>query len=105
MMVGRVTGTVVSTNRVSKLRGAKMLIVQPVALDTLEMQDDYIVCVDDIGAGLGDLVFCVYGSSSHQSDTIKDVATDYTIFGIIDSMTLRGQKTYDKAEEAAHAAG
>ena len=46
-----------------------------------------------------------YLSSSRQSDTSKLLATDYTIFGIVDSLTLRGIRTYDKAKEASHAAG
>ena len=86
MMVGRVTGTVVSTNKVPKLTGARMLIVEPVSLETVEPTGDYIVCVDDVGAGEGDLVFCAYGSSSRQSDTSRLLATDYTIFGIVDSL-------------------
>ena len=105
MMVGRVTGNVVSTNKIEKLTGARMLIVEPVSLETIEPTGDYIVCVDDVGAGEGDLVFCAYGSSSRQSDTSKLLATDYTIFGIVDSLTLRGIRTYDKAKEASHAAG
>ena len=100
MLVGRVTGNVVSTNKVDTLRGAKLLIVQPVELETLEMKDDYVVCVDDVGAGEGDLVFCAYGSSARQSDTSKKVASDYTIYGIVDSTNLRGTRTYDMAKEA-----
>ena len=42
MLVGRVTGNVVSTNKVDTLHGAKLLIVQPVELDTLAMKDDYV---------------------------------------------------------------
>ena len=80
MLVGRVTGNVVSTNKVDTLHGAKLLIVQPVELDTLAMKDDYVVCVDDVGAGEGDLVFCAYGSSARQSDTSSKVASDYTIY-------------------------
>ena len=71
MLVGRVTGNVVSTNKCDSLRGAKLLIVQPVDLETLQMKDDYVICVDDVGAGEGDLVFCAYGSSARQSDTTK----------------------------------
>ncbi len=100
MLVGRVTGNVVSTNKVSALHGAKLLIVQPVALDTLKMSDDYIICVDDVGAGEGDLVFCAYGSSARQSDTSKKMATDYTIYGILDSIDIHGARVYDKAKEA-----
>lgn len=99
MLVGRVIGTVVSSNKVKSLLGQKMLIVQPVALETQIAVDEYIVCVDDVGAGLGDLVFCAYGSSSRQTDTTRDVASDYSIFGIIDSIDMRGSRVYDKAKE------
>ncbi len=99
MLVGRVTGNVVSTSKVATLLGAKLLIVQPVELDTLAMKDDYVICVDDVGAGEGDLVFCAYGSSARQSDTSKLLASDYTIYGILDTVTIHGKQTYDKAKE------
>jgi len=99
MMVGRVTGSVVSTNKAVSLMGVKMLIVQPVELDTLKMKDDYVICVDDVGAGEGDLVFCAYGSSARQSDTSKKFASDYTVYGVVDSIDMRGERTYDKAKE------
>ena len=99
MLVGRVTGNVVSTNKGEALRGTKMLIVQPVDLETLKMKDDYVICIDDVGAGEGDLVFCAYGSSARQSDTSKKVASDYSIYGIVDYIDMRGMRTYDKAKE------
>ncbi len=99
MLVGRVTGNVVSTSKTDTLRCASLLIVQPVALDTLQMKDDYVICLDDVGAGVGDLVFCAYGSSSRQSDTSKRYASDFTIYGILDTITIKGKRTYDKAEE------
>ena len=101
MLVGRVTGTVVSTNKSAALFGVKMLIVQPVELDTLRMKDDYVICVDDVGAGEGDLVFCAYGSSARQSDTSAGAASDFTIYGIVDSIDIHRRRTYDKAKEAA----
>ena len=99
MLVARATGKVVSTNRCDLLRGGKRLIVQPVDLETLQMKDDYVICVDDVGAGEGDLVFCAYGSSARQSDTTKKVASDFSIYGIVDSIDMRGTRTYDKAKE------
>ena len=99
MLVGRVTGNVVSTNKSESLRGTKMLIVQPVDLETLKIKDDYVVCIDDVGAGEGDLVFCAYGSSARQSDTSKKVASDYSVYGIVDYIDMRGARTYDKAKE------
>ena len=100
MIVGRVTGNVVSSVKSPKLLGAKLLIVQTVDIGTMEMKPDYLVCIDDVGAGIGDLVFCAYGSSSRQSDTSKLFASDYTIYGIIDSIDQRGRRTYDKSKEA-----
>lgn len=99
MLVGRVTGTLVSTNKCDTLKGCSLLIVQPVELDTLKMKDDYVVCVDDVGAGEGDLVFCAYGSSARQSDTSKRAASDFTIYGIVDTIDIKGSRTYDKAKE------
>ena len=101
MLVGRVTGSVVSTNKVESLRGTKLLIVEAVNIETLRYTGEYVVCVDDVGAGEGDLVFCAYGSSARQSDTSKTTASDYTVYGIIDHIDMRGRRTYDKAKEAA----
>ena len=99
-MVGRVTGQVISTNKVDTLKGTKLLIVETVALETQKPTGDYVICVDDVGAGEGDLVFCAYGSSARQSDTSKKVASDYTVYGIIDYIDMRGARVYDKAKEA-----
>lgn len=99
MLVGRVTGQVVSSNKVASLQGSKLLIVQVVSLDTMALLEDYVVCVDDAGAGEGDLVFCAYGSSSRQTPATAGIASDYSIFGIIDHIDLRGRRVYDKAKE------
>ena len=99
MLAGRVMGMVVSTNKVDTLRGCKLLIVQPIELRTQQLLDDYVVCVDDVGAGVGDIVFCAYGSSSRQTDTTSDIASDCSIYGIIDSIDMYGSRVYDKAEE------
>lgn len=99
MLAGRVMGMVVSTNKVDTLRGCKLLIVQPIELRTQQLLDDYVVCVDDVGAGVGDIVFCAYGSSSRQTDTTSEIASDYSIYGIIDSIDMYGSRVYDKAEE------
>ena len=99
MLVGWVTGNVVSTNKVATLTGAKLLIVQPVELETLQMKDDYIICVDDVGAGEGDLVVCAYGSSARQTETSQKMASDFSIYGILDSIDIRNVRTYEKGRE------
>lgn len=99
MLVGRVTGNVVSTHKASALQGTKLLIVQPVDLWALEMSGDYVICVDDVGAGEGDLVMCAYGSSARQTGTSQKTASDYSVYAILDSIDMRGKRTYDKAKE------
>jgi len=99
MLTGRVMGTVVSTNKAPSLLGCKLLIVQPIELGTQQLMDDYVVCVDDVGAGFGDIVFCAYGSSSRQSDNTKNIASDFSIYGIIDSIDMYGVRAYEKAKE------
>ena len=96
MLVGRVTGNVVSTNKVDALRGAKLLIVQPVELDTLVMKDDYVVCVDDVGAGEGEIVMWAGGSSSRQTDLTTNKPVDSSIVGIVDFVDIQGRRVYDK---------
>jgi len=99
MMVGRVVGTVVSSSKAETLRGCKLLIVRPMDIGSLEMKDDYVICVDDVGAGEGDVVFGAYGSSARQSDTSRQVASDFTIYGIVDHIDIKGRRAYDKAKE------
>ena len=96
MLVGRVTGNVVSTNKVDSLRGTKLLIVQPVELDTLVMKDDYVVCVDDVGAGEGEIVMWAGGSSSRQTDLTTNKPVDSSIVGIVDFVDILGKRVYDK---------
>ncbi len=99
MLIGRVKGTVVSSNKSAKLTGAKLLIVQPVDLETFEEKGEYVICVDDVGAGDGDIVMCAYGSSARQTETTKKCASDYSIYGIVDYINIKEKQTYDKAKD------
>ena len=96
MTVGIVKGNVVSTNKVSPMTGCKLLIVQPVDLVTLEEKGDPIVCIDGVGAGEGELVFTIGGSSSRAADETKHTPADNSILGILDTIDIRGKRTYDK---------
>ena len=99
MLVGRVTGNVVSTNKCDSLRGAKLLIVQPVDLETLQMKDDYVICVDDVGAGEGEIVMWAGGSSSRQTDQTTNKPVDSSIVGIVDFVDILGERKYRKGDE------
>ena len=96
MVVGRVKGNVVSTNKCEQLTGLKLLIVQPIDLETLAEKGDPIVCIDGIGAGEGELVFCIAGSSSRAAEETKSTPADNSILGILDTIDVKGRRTYEK---------
>lgn len=55
MIIGKVVGTVICTRKNSSLVGSKFLIVDP--MEKMEIDGcDRIVAVDDVGAGIGELV-------------------------------------------------
>lgn len=81
MLIGKVIGNVWATRKDPKLSGLKLMVV--------EIQDSggtkSIVAADYIGAGIGDSVIVVSGSSARHVFE-ADTPVDATIVGIIDSL-------------------
>jgi ethanolamine utilization protein EutN len=84
MIIARILGTVVSTQKDERLIGKKLLIVKPINLDGTD-QSGYIVAVDTVGAGFGEKVLIVAGSSARLAEGNKDCPVDSAIIGVIDS--------------------
>lgn len=103
MIVGIVTGQVISTRKDEGLTGSKMLIVQETDLRTMKPENKYLVALDTVGAGRGDMVLTVGGSSARLASNMKDVPVDCSIIAIIDTMQVDGETRYDKG--AAPGAG
>jgi microcompartment protein CcmK/EutM len=97
MELGRVEGTVVSTAKVDRLKGYKLLLVNLVGPDT-KPTSNYVVAVDTVGAGKDEVVIVVRGSSARQAQTLKSVPTDTSIVAIVDSIELKGKVIFDKAK-------
>lgn len=97
MELGRVEGTVVSTAKVDRLKGYKLLLVNLIGPDTRPTQN-YLVAVDGVGAGKGEVVIVVRGSSARQAQTMQSVPTDTSIIAIVDSIELKGNVVFDKSE-------
>lgn len=98
MTLGRVCGQIVSTKKAAKLEGFKILVVQPISLDTFEETGAPIVSIDTIGAGEGEVVLMVSGSSARQTVQTDGKPTDNSIVGIIDSVTIGGEMKFRKGE-------
>ena len=85
MFLGRVIGTVWSTKKDEKLVGAKFLIVRKLDLD-LKDKNDFVVAVDSVGAGEGEVVLVATGSSSRQTHLTQDKPVDAVIMDIVDKL-------------------
>jgi ethanolamine utilization protein EutN len=98
MEIGRVEGTVVSTAKSERLEGLKLLVVQ--LLDArLKDTGTFVVAVDSVAAGAGEIVIVVRGSSARQSAQLNNVPTDAAIIAIIDTLELGGKTIYKKHQD------
>ncbi len=96
MLLARVVGNVVSTRKAESLTGRKLLIIEPVDFKKQAPDGKPIVAVDAIGAGVGEVVLVVQGSSSRLTETTKDKPTDATIMAIVDYIEFQGERTFAK---------
>mgnify|MGYP000038881905 CR=1 FL=1 len=67
MQLARVKGTVVSTNKAEKLNGLKLQLIKPIDIETWQEKGGLLVAIDAVGAGEGEVVMVVSGSSSRQT--------------------------------------
>ncbi len=95
MQLGEVVGTVVATRKDPKLVGLKFLVVKNVDAD-LRALGSYSIAVDTVGAGLGDVVLHVAGSSARMTDQTSDRPVDACIMAIVDAVEIDGTYTYEK---------
>ncbi len=99
MELARVDGTIVSTVKADRLKGRKLLLVNLLAPDT-KPTDNYLVAIDSVGAGAGEVVIVVRGSSARQTTDLADVPTDSSIVAIVDSIEFKGDVIFRKEESA-----
>ena len=83
MIVGKVVGSIVSTRKNENLIGSKFMIVEPLA----ELGDatKKIVAVDNVGAGIGEIVLVAVGSAARIGCGMSESPVDAAIVGIVDS--------------------
>ncbi|GMV95407.1 MAG: hypothetical protein AMXMBFR82_51850 [Candidatus Hydrogenedentota bacterium] len=95
MQIGRVAGTVVSTAKEATLEGRKFLVVRILDLDAKDT-GAYVVAVDAVGAGVGEVVLVASGSSARLTEATKDRPSDAVIMAIVDSWDVEGQTKWRK---------
>ena len=85
MLLGKIAGTVVATRKDEKLQGKKLLIVRIIDPETGD-ELGYQVAIDTVGAGAGETVIIVSGSSARMASGMADHPVDCTIVGIVDTI-------------------
>jgi len=87
MLIGQVIGNVWATRKNEELSGCKLMIVDPYPYPG--HRDAYpIIAVDQIGAGIGELVLVVSGSSARISYGSGKQPIDHVIVGVVDQVDL-----------------
>src|SRR5687767_12123599 len=88
MILARVTGTLVATQKNRKLEGAKLLLVQPLTLDDTPRGPE-LLAVDGVGAGVHEKVLVVLeGRAASDAIGKKAAPVDAAIVGIVDTVDL-----------------
>jgi len=95
MQLGKIVGTVVSTQKDEKLEGLKFHIVQFVNTD-IKPTGGFVIAVDSVGAGVGEIVLTAAGSSARQTAITKDKPIDTVIMAIVDILEIHGENRYVK---------
>ena len=98
MLLGKVVGTLVSTRKDEKLEGMKFLVLQRMNINA-RLQEGYVIAVDAVGAGVGEVVMYASGSSARQTVLTDRRPCDAVIMGIVDTWEVNGEVQYEKGRE------
>jgi len=82
MLKGIIRGNIVSTRKHDALVGSKFMEVQ--ILKNGELTDEFIVAIDSVGAGIGEVVLITTGSSARLALHNTSAPADAVIVGIVD---------------------
>jgi ethanolamine utilization protein EutN len=96
MRIGKVVGMAVATVKDQRLEGGKCLLVAPADSGGREEGIPF-VALDMVGAGEGELVMVVEGSSARIAAGDANRPVDAVIVAIFDSLRHNGQMTYTKS--------
>jgi len=95
MLIGKVVGTLVATQKEERMMGLKFLVVKPVDTEGKDL-GGYVVAADAVGAGVGEMVMYATGSSARQTVMTDKRPCDAVIMAIVDTWEVDDQVKYVK---------
>ena len=101
MFLAKVTGSLVSTQKVDSMVGHKLLLVEPYRVDPqdrsrLASTGRTFVAVDSVGAGEGEFVLITQGSSARLTPETKNLPIDAVIVGLVDTVHVEQQRVFSR---------
>ena len=90
MIICKVVGHVWATKKEENLNGLKLMVVQEDGPD--KKTKDVYVAADCVGAGIGEQVLVVSGSTARKAFGRDEVPADMAIVGIIDTLEVNREK-------------
>ena len=104
MFVAKVTGSLVSTQKVASMVGYKLLVVEPYRLESKQRKSltttgRTFVAVDTLGAGEGEFVLITQGSSARLTSETKGLPIDTVVVGIVDNVHIDQACVYSREED------
>lgn len=95
MLVVKVVGDVVASQKVDGIMGHKLLLVQP--LDPKGApKGNPLVATDAVGAGPGEWAIVCQGSSARMTPVSEGRPVDAVVIGIIDQVMFENEEVYRK---------
>ena len=92
MLIAKVIGDVVATQKAASHAGRKILVVQPLNLDGSD-KGDAVLALDAVSAGVGDRVLlATEGWGAMTSVGRPNSPIDTSVIGIIDTIDLHDKK-------------
>ncbi len=88
MILAKIVGTVVATQKDERLVSSKLLLARPID-PTGKETGSYLVAVDTVDAGAGDTVLIVSGSSARMAAGLKDCPVDAAVVGVVDAIETK----------------
>jgi ethanolamine utilization protein EutN len=106
MFIAKVTGSLVSTQKIESMRGYKLLVVEPYRVEgndrrTLVSTGRTFVAVDTLGAGEGEFVLITQGSSARMTPETKNLPIDTVIVGIVDKVHVDQACVFDRQTQTS----
>ncbi len=97
MVLAKVVGTVVSSQKDQSMESLRFMVVEPVDVNG-KPAGAHVVAIDAVGSGPGEYVLYATGSSARQTQVTDKKPCDAVIMAIVDQWEIGGEVKYRKGE-------